>query len=444
MLQGILFLLVFAGSALAAPDGNWPQFRGPDARGIAEGAALPDRWTATENVAWKTDIPGRGWSSPIVWGDRVYLTTVVNLGESEPPKKGLYNGGNRMDVPQSTHQWKVYCLDLKSGKVLWEKQVREGAPTAPIHVKNSYASETPVTDGERVYAYFGNVGIWCFDMDGKDVWNREIAPQRMAFGWGTASSPVVHGDRLYIVNDNLEASWLLALDKKTGKEIWKVAREEKSNWSTPYVWTNEQRTEIVTPGSGLVRSYDLDGKLLWSFKGMSSITIATPYSSNGLLFLSSGYVGDKRRPLYAIRPGASGDISLAQGQTSNQWIAWSYPQAGPYNPTTLAYNDRIYVLYDGGALACFNAADGAVVYERTKIPEGGNFTTSPWAYGNRIFCLNEDGVTFVIKAGDKFEVLNTNPLSTDDMGMATPAIVNDRLLLRTSSRIYCIRNAETK
>ena len=408
---------------------------------MAEENPLPEQWSATENVAWKTDIPGRGWSSPIVWGNRVFLTTVVNLGPSEPPKKGLYLGGNRPNAPDSVHQWKVYCLDLETGSVIWEKQVHEAKPVTPTHQKNGYASETPVTDGERAYAYFGNLGVCCFDFDGKVVWRKGIEPHKTSSGWGTAGSPVLHKDRVYLVNDNEEDSYILALDKMTGNEVWRVPRDEKSNWSTPFVWTNDQRTEIVTAGTKQVRSYDLDGKLLWSLEGMSGITISTPYAYKGLLYVSSGYVIDKKRPVYAIRPGASGDISLAEGQTSNQWIAWSNPLAAPYNPTTLAYRDRLYVLYDGGLLACFNALDGAVVYQRQRIPEARAFTSSPWANGGNIFCLSEDGVTYVMKASDKFELLHTNKLAEDDMGMATPAIAGDRLLIRTSARLYCIRKA---
>lgn len=441
MLPVLVFLMVTSETALAESSANWPQFRGADARGVSDGNGLPDRWTATENVAWKTDIPGRGWSSPIVWGNRVYLTTAINFGESEPPRKGLYFGGDRSDAPEDTHQWKVYCLDLVSGEILWEKLLHEGAPPQPIHIKNSYASETPVTDGEHIYVYFGFLGVWCLDMDGNEIWSKKIEPHKMVFGWGTAASPMLHQDRLYLVNDNLEDSYLLALDKRTGEEIWRVSRDEKSNWSTPYLWDNELRKEIITPGSGMVRSYDLEGNLLWSFTGMSSITIATPYAVNGLLIVSSGYVGDRRRPLYAIRPGASGDITLAENETSNEWIAWSHPQAAPYNPTTLVYDSRLYVLYDRGALACFNVADGAVIYEQTRITGGGNYTASPWAYNGKIFCLNEDGVTFVVNAGDEFEVLHSNPLADDDMGMATPALVGDRLLIRTSARVYCIQNA---
>lgn len=433
----VVFLLLVA--AAAHGQTPWPQFRGPGARGVADQAGLPDRWSITEHVAWKTDLPGRGWSSPVVWGHRVFLTTVVSTGTTEEPKKGLYFGGNRLTPPDSVHQWKVYCLDLETGHVVWERQAHEGQPQATRHLKNSFASETPVTDGERVYCCFGNLGVFCFDFAGQLLWTFQLPPHATRYGWGTAASPVLHGDRLYLVNDNEEESYLLALDKRTGREVWRVARDEKSNWATPGIWQHERRTEIVTPGTGQVRSYDLDGRLLWSLTGMSGVTIATPYAEHGLLYVSSGYVLDAARPLYAIRPGAEGDISLAKGETSNAWIAWCQPKAAPYNPSTLVYRERLYVLYDRGLLACYDARTGSVVYEPQRLPNGRAFTSSPWAYGDKLFCLNEDGVTFVVKAGDAFEVLHTNALAEDDMCLASPAITEGRLLIRTAARVYCLR-----
>jgi outer membrane protein assembly factor BamB len=433
-----LAILVFLATSPASAETNWPQFRGPGSKGVAAGDTLPDRWSATENVAWKTNLPGRGWSSPIVWGNRILLTTVVNSGMSEEPKKGLYFGGNRPTPPDSVHQWKVLCLNLETGHVIWERQVHEGRPQSAIHLKNSFASETPVTDGTRIYCYFGNIGIFCFDWEGNEIWKKKLEPHQTRFGWGTAASPVVHRDHLYVVNDNDEDSYLLALEKQSGREVWRVSRDEKSNWSTPFIWENDRRTEIVTPGTGKVRSYDLDGNQLWSLTGMSSITIATPYEHNSLLYLSSGYVQDPSKPIYAIRPGATGDISLTEDQTSNEWIAWCQRKAGPYNPTTLIYDDRLFVLYDRGLLACFNAGNGDAFYEPQRLPNGRAFTASPWAYRGKVFCLNEDGETFVIKAGDTFELLHTNPLAEDDMCMATPAIAGNRLLIRTSARLYCI------
>lgn len=437
---GLVMVVLVSGWAEA--QSNWPQFRGSDARGVAENSRLPDRWSASENVAWKKEIPGRGWSSPVVWNDHVFLTTVVNTGKSEEAKKGLYFGGDRPQPPESIHQWKVICLDLKSGETRWERLVHEGQPQSAIHIKSSFASETPVTDGERVYCCFGSVGIFCFDFQGNEVWRHELEPLPTRYGWGNAASPVLHQGRLYYCHDNERESYLLALDAKSGKELWKTPRDEKSNWSTPFIWENEIRTEIVTPGSGAVRSYDLDGKLLWSLKGMSSITIATPFAAHGLLYVSSGYVGDQQRPIYAIKPGAEGDISLGEGATANQFIAWSLPQAAPYNPSTLVAGQRLYVLYDRGLVACYDALTGEEVFGRQRLPGGKAFTSSPWAAGDKIFFLNEDGVTYVLEDGDRFELLHRNNLAEDDMGMATPAIAGDRLLLRTASRIYCIQKTE--
>ncbi len=419
---------------------NWPQFRGPGSRGVAEGANLPERWSASENVAWKTDVPGRGWSSPIVWGNRIFLTTVVNTGTSEEPKKGLYFGGERKQPPDDVHQWKVVCLDLNNGDIVWERLVHEGKPESSIHLKSSYASETPVTDGDRIYCTFGNLGVYCFDLEGNEVWRFPIPPRTTRHGWGTAASPVLHKDRLYLVNDNEEESYLLALDVKTGAEAWRTPREEKSNWATPFIWEHSERTEIVTPGSGQVRSYDLSGKLLWTLSGMSSITIATPYEYQGLLYLSSGYVLDPKKPIYAIRPGATGDITLTEGATSNEFIAWSHPTAAPYNPTSLAYDGRLFVLYDRGMITCLDAKDGREVFGVKRLPNGRAFTSSPWAYNGKVFCLNEDGVTFVLKSGDEFDVLHTNALAEDDMCMATPAMAGDRLIIRTLARVYCIQS----
>ena len=431
---------LFAGlSHAVAFDDCWPQFLGTGSRAISTNANLPDHWSATENVAWKTPIPGRGWSSPIVWGDRVFLTTVLGGEEEQTPKKGFYTGGERTEAPSSEFQWKLLCLDLLTGKVRWERTVYRGEPSVPKHVKNSYASETPVTDGERVYAYFGNLGVYCYDVDGCPVWSKTLKPHATRYGWGTAASPVLHGDRLYLVNDNEEKSYLLALDKHTGKEVWSVDRDDKSNWATPYVWESEKRTEIVTPGTRTVRAYDPQGKVLWSLNGMATVGVATPYVDGGLLYVSSSFVGDKQQPVFAIRAGASGDISLAAGQTSNSAIAWSNSAAAPFGPTSLVYGGRLYVLYDRGTFGAMDAQTGKRFYKPQKLPNGKQFTASPWAYNGRVFCLNEDGLAFVVRAGEKFELLGTNKLADDDMCMASPALAGDRLLIRTSARLYCIQ-----
>lgn len=439
----MLLLTIVAGwtfrSTDVLADENWPQFRGPRADGVSEDAGLPEKWSKTENVVWSREIPGRGWSSPIIWGDKVFVTTAIRKSgeKAEVIKKGLYFGGER-PIPKEPHRWVVYALDAAKGDVLWEKTAHEGVPEQGHHLKNTLASETPVTDGERVYAYFGNVGVFCYDMDGNKLWEKRFDPMPMKLGWGTAASPVLHGGRLFIVNDNEKKSYMVALDARNGDEIWRIDREEKSNWATPFVWQNEQRAEIVTPGSRKVRSYDLDGKLLWELGGMSSIAIPTPFERFGLLYVSSGYVLDRRKPIFAIRPGASGDISLKEKETSNEFIAWSQPMAGPYNVSPIIYKDLMYVLYDQGLFACFDARTGKQVYDQPKvrIGKGGSYTASPWAYNDKLFCLNEDGETVVIAAGKEFKVLHQNSL--DEFTMSTPAIAHGSLFIRTDSTLYRI------
>lgn len=436
--------LVLLGSDVFGADLNWPMFRGPGANGVVDNAGLPERWTDSQNVSWRVDVEGRGWSSPIVWGNQVFLTTVVNESVSESPKKGLYFGGNRLEPAQSKHHWVVLSLDIETGKMLWRKEVHAGMPETPIHLKNSYASETPVTDGEHLYVVFGNLGVYCLDLKGKLIWKKELPRRKVRYGWGTASSPVIHGDRLYLVDDNDEQSTLTALEKRTGKQVWQVKRKERSNWATPYVWENKLRTEIITPGTQKTRSYDLEGNLLYEFGGGSSITIATPYARHGLLYVSSGYVMDRKRPLMALRPGAHGDISLKADQQSNEFVAWCQKQGGPYNPTTLVYRDLLYVLLDRGFLSCYDARTGEEVYSKKRLPNGKAFTSSPWASDGKIYCLNEDGLTFVIRAGREYKLLYKNALGEDDMCMATPAIVGNRLLVRTSARLYCVRKSPAK
>jgi outer membrane protein assembly factor BamB len=333
----------------------------------------------------------------------------------------------------------VHAIDFANGKPRWSVTLYEGVPKTPRHLKNTYASETPVTDGERVYAHFGDLGTYCLDLQGKQLCSKRWPAYPTRYGWGTASSPALHQGQLYIVNDNDEGSFLLALDKKTGKEIWRVERDEKSNWATPYIWENERRTEIITCGTNRARSYDLDGKLLWEFAGMSSIVIPTPFSAHGLLYVTSGYVGDETRPVFAVRPGASGDITLKAGQNESESIAWFLPQAGPYNPSPLVYEEYYYTLFDRGFLTCHEAKTGKQIYDKQRFEAGaGAFTACPWAYNGKVFCLSEDGDTFVVQAGPEYKLLGKN--SVGEMCMATPAIARGSLILRTRSRLYRISN----
>ena len=431
-----LFILSLSFSSDAGEVMHWPQFRGPGAMGIATRPELPVKWSKEENVAWKVSVDGMGWSCPCIWGERIFLTTAVNSGETEKIKEGLYFGGER-PAPKDIHEWKVICLDLKTGKVIWSRTVHKGVPAHARHLKNSYASETPVTDGERVYAYFGNVGLFVFDMNGNRIWDYDWKPVRTRLGWGTAASPFLHKDRIYVVNDNDEQSFIAALDKKSGSVIWTRNRNEPSNWSPPFVWENSLRTEIITPGTGMTRSYDLSGNVLWTLKGFSQITVPSPFADGDLLYLCSGYVGDRRKPLFAIKPGAKGDISLGPDEKENQFIVWCQKKGAPYMPTPVLYDGRVYVLLDRGLLSCYEAKTGKVIYDRERLGKSAKFTASPLAYNGKIFCFGERGETVVVEAGDRFRMLGRNELG--ELIMSTPAIAGNSLIIRTLNHLYCIR-----
>ncbi len=444
------FVTTFALTALPVvglvAGSDWPQFRGADGGVAADDPSLPDTWGPTENIVWRVDVPGRAWSSPIVSSEHVFVTSVVNTSGVETTIKPLsqyqsrsFDGpmtGANLETPSVPLRWVLYDIDFDTGDVRWERTLYTALPGSK-HEKNSYASETPVTDGERVYVYLGYVGLFAFDFEGNTLWSTQMDAPVMREGWGAAASPVVHGDQVFVVNDNLDQSYVAAYRTSTGEEIWRVDRKEDSNWSTPFVWENDLRTELVTTGTGGVRSYDLTGELLWSLTGMSSIHVATPFTRHGLLYINSGYTADSSRPVYAIRPGAIGDITLADGRTRNEYVAWSHPTLGSYNPSALVYGDYHYTLLDRGILICHDARTGEEVYARPRIARGGSlFTASPWAYNGKIFAVSEDGDTYVVKAGPEFELLRTNSL--EEWTLATPAIANGSLLVRTVSALYRI------
>jgi outer membrane protein assembly factor BamB len=425
----------------ATVDVNSPQFRGPRGDGVAYGTNLPVTWSTTSNVVWSCAIPGKGWSSPVVWGDRVFVTSAVGPGIVEAPPEKLGSMADHVRGVKATneHQYMLHCVDWQTGKLLWSRCAHKAVPPGSIHPKNTYASETPVTDGERVYAYFGNIGLFCYDMEGRALWSRKWGSFKMDWNWGPAASPALHGDLLFVLNDNQENSFLVALDKRTGKDVWRVERDEKSNWTTPFIWQNGLRTEIVTSGSGKVRSYDLTGKLLWELRGMSGVTVPTPFAADGLLYIASGCQHSSQRPVYAIRPGAIGDISLQADATSNTRIAWVQRRAAPYVTSPLVCDGLLYVLLDKGFLAAYDARTGEEVYGKQRFTTGkAAFTASPWACDGKVFCLTETGETYVVETGPEFRVLHVNRL--DEAALATPAAARDSLILRTLTKLYRIAN----
>jgi outer membrane protein assembly factor BamB len=460
-------LLAQTSAVPSAGPAAWPQFRGPGATGVADDASLPDKWSTRDNVVWSVDIPGRGWSSPIVWGDRVFVTSAVSPGAFKAPSTGIFGNDYAAELQKQglsdqeimkrvvsrdieltsesgDISYVVMALDAKDGRIVWRQEAHRGKPFGGRHRKNTFASETPVTDGERVYASFGgNVGIFAYSLDGKLVWKHTWTPQPIYLDFGTASSPVVHGGRVYQLHDNDGEAFLAALDAKTGRELWNVKRTDQarmvSGWATPFVWTNGVRTEIVTIGRGLVISYDTEGRELWRLKGMTQAT-PSPAAADGMLFVGSGSQGEANRPLFAVRPGAKGDISLSGDQPSSEFVAWFQPRFCGYTPSPLAYRGRVYAVNDNGVLQVADAKTGAEIYKARVGGGGHTFSSSPLASQGRIYLTSEDGDTFVLAAGDKYAEIAKNSLG--EMSLATPAAGADSLYVRTQTKLYRIRNGE--
>jgi outer membrane protein assembly factor BamB len=332
----------------------------------------------------------------------------------------------------------LYCLNLKSGKVEWTKEFYTGHPPGGRHRKNSFVSETPVTDGKFIYVYVANLGLWAFDLKGKQVWTTPLEASPIYLDFGTGSSPALTDNSLVIVSDNEKQQFIAAFDKQTGKQVWRTNREigpqgRRSAWVTPFVWRHSLRTEIVAVGPGIVISYDVAGKELWRMSGMSGSPIPMPFAYDGLLYINGG----RGALIVAIRPGATGDISLTKDQTSNEYVVWSQARAGTYLPSLVAFEGAVYALTETGILTRFDAKTGKQTYKTRIDPAATAFTTSPWAYNGKLFCLSEEGQTFVISTGEEFKLLHVNAL--DDFALATPALVGDRLLIRTEHKLYSIR-----
>ncbi len=444
---------------------NWPRFLGPGGIPVGDHPDLPDIWSRTQNVEWSSEIPGMGWSSPIVWGDKVFLTAATSDQPMKQPSYGVDFSNDyiaelleqglemgevlRLAEERDTEladaiviRLMLYCLDLESGEILWEREVHEGNPAVGRHRKNSFASETPVTDGEAIYVYFAHQGLYAYDLDGNQLWAATLNPYQVYFDFGGGTSPALHDDRIYILNDNEEAGFVAAFDKRSGKEIWRRSRiglgeRRNSGWSSPFVWSNSLRTELVTMGPETAISYDLEGNELWRMKKMSFMPIPTPFAAGDVLYLTAGPPGVGAWPIAAITPGADGDITLDDGATSSEYVVWYDWRAGTYLSTPVLYEGHLYVLQDKGIIAKYNAHTGERVYRSRIGPGASAFTASPWAYNGKIFCLSEAGDTYVLGTGDEFELLGVNKL--DEFALATPAMVGDRLLLRTQQHLWSIR-----
>ena len=432
-----LIAVVSLGIAATATSfaGNWPQWRGPDGSGISTEKNLPAEWSTTKNIKWKTPIEGRGHSSPIVWGNKIFLTTAIE-GDVVPGAKAARHVMDNKDFvhPDSIgankkHTFKVIAIDRDNGKVLWQSTAWEGTPYDDRHRKSSYAASTPATDGKLVYAYFGTEGLYAYDFNGKLAWKADLG-KLGTVGMGTGTSPILF-DNFVIVQcdeENGESSFIVGLDKKTGKEVWRTPRKVQVSWSTPLLVKTAKRAELITSGTEFILSYDpATGKELWRHKGVESNAIPSPVANSDMVYVVAGFPA---KIALGIRLGNNGDL------TGTPNVPWQYTKGTAYVPSPILYGDYLYLTTDRGILTALDAKTGEVKYEGGRIPIPATFTASPVAFEGKILMTSEDGDTFMIKAGPKHEILGTN--SVGEAVYASPAIADGHIFIRGEKNLYCI------
>ena len=428
--------------ALAPDAHSWPSFRGPQASGVTDGMNLPERWHGTtgENILWRTPVPGLAHSSPVVWGNRVFVTTAVSSNPNATFRPGLYGDGDASE-DRSSHRWMLHALDRASGQVLWERVAHEGTPLERRHIKSTYASSTPATDGRVVVAWFGSQGVHAYDVDGSFRWRVDIGCVDMGaydiptYEWGPASSPVIWNGLVILQVDTQADSFLLALNVDTGETVWKTDREELPSWGTPTVAGTPAGPQLVTNASNFIRGYDpATGRELWRLGGSSKITAPTPVFADGLFIVASGRAPE--RPLFAVRPSARGDVTLPSGTTSSDAVAWSRTGRGSYMPTPLAYRGLLYVLNNNGVFDAYDLRTGDEVYRQRLEGVGNGFSASPVAADGRIYLSNEDGDIIVVEAGREFRQIAVNAMG--ELLMATPALSDGVMYVRTARTLLAV------
>lgn len=434
-----LFFSLLLGCALTASAQNWPQFRGAQASGVAEGRKTPVSWdvTKSQNVVWKTAIPGLSHASPVVWGERIFVVTAV--GDDPNPTYVPKDRGISLARDEVRHAWRLYALDKRTGRVLWQQTAHEGVPRARRHIKATQANSTPVTDGRVVVALMGSEGLYAYDFNGKLLWKQDLGVLNPGLwddrdsSWGHGSSPVIHQNLVIVQADGHAQSFIAAYDLKTGRRAWRVERGEITSWSTPTLVEAGGRAELVANGGRFIRGYDpLTGRELWRFgDNETQVKQQAPLFAHGLVYIAGGY--PPGRGFYALRPGATGDITLKPGEHSNAHLAWKADKGSPYTTTPIVYGDYLYTVSDGGVLSAFEAKTGKLVYQE-RLPS--SFSASPVAADGKLYLSSEDGDVFVVRAGPRFEVLATNPVG--EALMATPAITDGMLILRAHKHVYAV------
>ena len=430
------------------PPGSWPSFRGPVAAGVADGQNLPDTWNVTtgENILWRTKIPGLGHSSPIVWGDRVYVTSAISGRGAATFKPGLYGDGDASD-DRSPHQWTLFAIDKRSGRIEWERVAFAGPPVDTRHIKSTYASATPATDGQTIVVSFGSQGIYAYDVTGRLRWKVDLGHTKLgaydipSFEWGPASSPIIFADLVIVQVDTHLDSFLLGLDLVTGATRWKSDRDELPSWGSPTIAITPTGPQLVTNASKYIRGYDpRTGKELWRLGGSSKITAPTPIFAEGVFVVASGRAPE--RPIFAVKPEARGDITLKDGETSSAAVVWSKTGRGSYMPTPLAYRGVLYVLANNGVFDAYDIATGAEVYRQRLPYVGSGYSASPVAADGKIYLSSEDGEMLVVTAGREFQHLATNSLG--ELLMATPALSDGVMYVRAVDSLFAIGRKSMK
>ncbi len=431
-----------SGSKKVSSLGSWPSFRGTEASGISEGQNLPDHWDPKtgENILWRTQIPGLAHSSPVVWGDKIFVTSAVSSDPKASFRPGLYGDGDA-SKDRSNHKWMIYAIDKRKGKIIWERLAYQGEPIEKRHIKSTYANSTPATDGRIVVAWFGSQGVYAYDVNGKFLWKVDVgridlgAYDIPTYEWGPASSPIIWKDLVILQCDTQTDSFLLALDAKTGKTVWKTNRDEIPSWGTPTIANTSAGPQLVTNASNYIRGYDpATGRELWRLGGSSKITAPTPVFADDLFVVASGRAPE--RPIFVVRPNAHGDVTLQDGKKASENIVWSLTGRGSYMPTPIVYKGILYVLANNGLFDAYDFKTGKEIYRQRLPLVGSGFSASPVAADNKIYLSNEDGEILVIAGGEKFTHLATN--SMGELLMATPALSQGVMYVRSSSSLFAI------
>lgn len=421
---------------------HWPTFRGPDASGVAENYPTPTSWNVEnfDNIKWKAPIDGLGHSSPVIWDQRIYITTAISGQKDTPLKVGLYGDVEPVD-DKSVHEWLVYCLDKNTGEILWKRTAHQGVPKIKRHPKATHANCTPATNGQYVVAFFGSEGLYCYNMDGTALWKRDLGILDSGFfylpeaQWGFASSPVIHENAVIVQCDVQKDSFIAALRLDNGEYIWKTPRDEVPTWCTPAIYSRDGKTQVVVNGYKHIGGYDFEtGQELWKLSGGGDIPVPTPICVDNLAFITNAH--GRLSPIYAIRLDAKGDISPGKTPDVGNYIAWSYDRGGAYMQTPIVYGDYLYSCRDNGVLSCYKTDTGERIYERRLGRGATGFTASPVAANGKIYFTSEVGDIYVIQAGAEFKVLATNFMG--DICMATPAISEGTLFFRTRNHLIAI------